>query len=288
VDLVGLRKFTDESVKAGAKFNDLSQDIYRACAVELYYQKYRMSRFTAISIFESPDVFLGTLPARERVECETAKKLWGNFAAANKVLMSYLYVMGQLAGDDIANADAGFKAAKNSIASLPRGSDPIIAPTLNIANTITNILMDAERQKAIKKVLIQNNGDVRSLTAKLSKALITYIVWLEKEKAALTNMYNFALANHQSFNRQIQVKPIPSDALLVLSASANLEIEVQKINAKIRAAKAYQNLLTNIKDGHRELYEEALYGFNKKVAVRIALKYAPAIQANFDDINKAF
>ena len=54
------------------------------------------------------------------------------------------------------------------------------------------------------------------------------------------------------------------------------------------AAEGYQGVLANIKQGHRELNQEAQNKFNAKNVVRIALKYAPAIQSNFDDLAKAF
>ncbi len=282
LDLAGLRKFTDESVKAGAKFKDLAADNYRSCAAELYYLEVRGSEFGSIRIFESPDTFLATLPADRRAACTEVKDASVNFTAANKILMTYLYVMGQLAGDNVASADKQFEDVKTALEGLPGTSPPEMSAALSIANTITNIFLDAQRQKAIKKGLLESDASVGIVTDGLTKYLTAYVTRLESERDSLKGMYDFALRH------QTTASAASASALLVVASSANLGAEVQRINAKIKAAKAYQKALAGVRDGHRELFQLAGRGFNKKAALQIALKYGPAIQENYDEIVKAF
>lgn len=296
IDLAGLRKFTDSSVEAGKKFKELAADKYRSCAAELYFLDTRGRGFNEIRLFESPDSFLtkDTVPAARKQQCEQVKIDSAKFVAANKVLMTYLYVMGQLAGDNVANTDKEFKAAKDALEGLPGGGDPIVGAALSIANTITNIFMDVQRQKAIKKAVLENEKHIGAVTGGLSRYLTTYISQLENERGAAISMYEFALAGHIEFNSARTLKtptqdpPIQYDALNVVAATSQLELEVAKLNGRIKGAKAFQKVLQDITEGHTELYAEAQRGFNKKQAVRIALKYAPSIQTSYDDIVKAF
>ncbi|MGE3466527.1 MAG: hypothetical protein AB7J13_06300 [Pyrinomonadaceae bacterium] len=282
VDLAGLRKFTDESVKAGSKFKDLAADNYRSCASQLYYLEVRGGNFDSIKIFESPDIFLATLPADRRGICTEVKDASVNFIGANKILMTYLYVMGQLAGDSVASTDKQFEEFRTALEGLPGNRPPEISAALSIANTITNILIDAQRQKAIKKALRETDESVEALTEGLARYLTVYVTRLENEREEIKRMFAFA-------HRHQMAAPNPSaNALLVVSSSAKLDADVQRINSKINAAKAYQKALSGIRDGHRELYDLAGRGFNKKVALQIALKYGPAIQENYEEIVKAF
>jgi hypothetical protein len=270
MDLVGLRKFTDETVKAGTKFKALSQDIYRSCAREIYYQRVKTGGFTNIPRFDSPDAFLVTVPDR-RKPCDDFKREFANFKNANKILMTYFYVMGQLAADDVANADDEFKGAKDALSGVAGFNT-----ALNIGNTITNILLDSARRKGIKKAVINTNTDIGALTDSLSNAMDNYIAQLNAEKSRLIEVYDFAVAQHLS------------EPLIIIPNSINLDNEIQNINTKIKAAEAYKEVLAGIKKGHQDLYAEAQRGFNQKQVVKIALQYAPAIQSNFDELAKAF
>ena len=57
-----------------------------------------------------------------------------------------------------------------------------------------------------------------------------------------------------------------------MTGTVQMEAAVQTLNTRIRAAKAYQKVLADVRDGHHELFVEAERGFNKKAAIRIALK----------------
>ena len=306
MDLAGLRKFTEESVKAGTKFNAISQDPYRNCAMRKYYRKTLDDDFRSFIIFNSPDAFLSTLPAAERRVCEERKAKWANFQKANKILVTYFYVMGTLAADEVANTDDEFSLIKAEVATLS-GGDPLFAAALGIANTLTNILVDAKRRKAIKEAIIDSNGNVTAVTSQLSTALDGYATELENEREELILMYDEALGFSKQLNRERCCQNRAdncknangtnnpnvcvfefTDALALLSSRDAIEANVQQINTKITAARAYQKVLLGIRNGHNELFQEAQRGFNTKQAVRIALKYAPSIQSNFDELSAAF
>lgn len=298
IDLAGLRKFTDSSVEAGKKFKELAADRYRSCASELYFLDVRARGFERIRLFESPDEFLKSQPAARKKQCDDGKSDSAKFVAANKVLMTYLYIMGQLAGDNVANTDKEFKDAKSALEGIPGGGDAFVGAALTVANTITNIFMDIQRQKAIKKAVLENEKHIGEVTRGLSRYLDTYITQLENERTAAKLMYEFALAEHIEFNSARAIKPVPMmtpmpdppiqfDALAVVAGTGQLETEIGKLNSRIKAAKAFQKVLQEITEGHTELYAEAQRGFNKKRAVQIALKYAPSIQSSYDEIVKA-
>jgi hypothetical protein len=306
MDLAGLRKFTDSSVEAGKKFKALSQDPYRNCAIRVYYQETKDDKFRTIKVFSSPAEYLKTADPTDRQDCERRKERWANLQEANKILMTYLYVMGTLAADDVANTDSQFTTIKGHVSTLS-GSDPIFSAAFGIANTITNILLDSKRRKGIKNAILDSNGNVTTVTIKLSEALDGYIIELEREREDLILMYAEALAVKNEFNRELccqnradrcknaEGSDNPNvcvfrfnDALALLSSRSLVETEAQSINAKIKAAKAYQKVLMEIRDGHNELFLEAQRGFNDKQAIKIALKYAPAIQDNFDELVAAF
>jgi hypothetical protein len=306
MDLVGLRKFTEETVKAGSKFKAISQDPYRNCAIRKYYQKTKNDKFKTIMVFNSPDEYLKTVSAADRKDCEDRKAKWKNFQEANKILVTYFYVMGTLAADDIANTDDEFGAIKGHVATLS-GSDPFYAAVLGVANTITNILADAKRRKGIKRAILDSNGSVTAVTTGLSNALDEYTTGLEREREELILMYQEALNTSKVFDREKCCQNRAdncrteggannpnvcvfefTDALAMLTSRNTVEAEVQQINTKITAARAYQKVLLGVRNGHNELFQEAQKGFDTKQAVRIALKYAPAIQTNFDELSAAF
>lgn len=306
MNLAGLKKFTDSSVEAGKKFKGLSQDPYRNCAIKVYYQETKDNQFKTIKVFNSPAEYLKTADAADRKTCEDIKANWANFQEANKVLMTYLYVMGTLAADDVANTDSQFDAIKGHVSTLSSG-DPYFQAVLGIANTITNILLDAKRRKGIKNAIIDSNGNITTVTLGLSNALDTYITGLEREKEELILMYTEGLAINKEYNREMCCQNRAdkcknangsnnlsvcvfefNDALAMLSSRSAVETDAQTINTKINAAKAYQKILKEIRDGHNELFQEAQKGFNEKQAIKIALKYAPAIQDNFDELFAAF
>jgi len=290
-NLTALRKFTDESVKAGAKFKELAADSYRTCAIGLYYQGIKSHRYKRIELFDSPSSYLASIGEEELTlldgakECEKQKSNWKNFEAANKVLITYLYVMGQLAADDIATTDDEFTAVRGAISGIPNGDNPILAAALGLSNTIANMLLDGKRRSAIKAAVLKSNEDIGKLSDELTKALEIYIEKLKNEKNALKGVYEFALAEYQS---SLPNNGNSNDPFLVLSKQDSVEADFQKVNSKIKAAQAYQKVLSGIKKGHQELYEEAQKGFDLKNAVRIALKYTPSIQSNYNDLAKAF
>lgn len=305
-DLAGLKNFTDSSVEAGKKFKVLSQDPYRNCAVRIYYQETKDSQFKTIKIFNSPAEYLKTASAADRKDCEDISQNWANFQEANKILMTYFYVMGTLAADDVANTDSQFGAIKGHVSTLS-GGDPYFQAVLGIANTITNTMLDAKRRKGIRRAIIEGNGNITAVTLGLSKALDTQIAGLTREKEELILMYKEGLAINKEYNREMCCQNRAdkcknangsnnssvcafefNDALAMLSSRSAVETNVQTIDTKINAAKAYQNILKEILDGHNELFQEAQKGFNEKQAIKIALKYAPAIQDNFDELVAAF
>lgn len=319
VDLAGLRKFTDSSVEAGSKFKGIMSDSYRSCAMELYYIKAETDNFNNLTPFVSAKEFLDANPSEGGQLCETSKQNAKNFIFANKVLMTYLYVMGQLAGDGLTNTDDEFDKLKTAFGQIPGGGDPLVATSFNLANTITNIIVQSKQQKALKETISQNNGNITSLTNGLSTLLDTYLTRLAAEKNRLKQMYGQANQLHITFNRRNRqsenslnriedlIKTIPGvrpqaqpiqnnaemlnpdyDALQVLNSNAALETEIKNIDAKIGAAEAYKEVLSSIQQGHQDLYVEANKGFKKKEAIRIALKYAPSIQKNYDEIIKVF
>lgn len=306
INLVGLRKFTDSSVEAGKKFKTLSQDTYRNCAMRTYYQETKDNRFKIIKVFISPSEYLKTVDPADKRLCDERKAKWENLQEANKILVTYLYVMGTLAADDVANTDSQFAVIKGHVTTLT-GSDPIYSAALGVANTITNILLDAKRRKGIKKAILVSNGDVTTITTKLSDALDGYITELERENDELRLMYEEALSTSNAYNREMCCQnradncktPSGSDnpnvcvfrfsnALAMLSSRNAVETNAQDINSKITAAKAYQKILIEIRNGHNELFQSAQKGFDDKEAVKIALKYAPAIQDNFAELFAAF
>jgi hypothetical protein len=288
VNLVGLREFIDKSVKAGSKFKGIINDSYRSCAVALYYRRAITTEFEDFKPFDSPKAFLDTVPEMQKRECERTSESAKNFIGANKVLMTYLYVMGQLAGDGLTNTDEEFTALRGAIAEIPGGDNAIVAPAINLANTITNIILESKRQKALKEIISRNNGNVTTLILELSKSLDIYLERLDREKNRLKEMHETANNLHISLYRTTDETKPKFDALQILSGGSSLEDKIQKINEKISAAKAYKEILSSIQKGHQELYVEANRGFNKKNAVRIALKYAPSIQTNYDEIIKIF
>lgn len=288
LDLVGLKEFTDESVKAGAKFKELAVDNHRSCASEVYYETLRNSDFRQIRIFESADTFMASLPGDQQNKCAGLETSAANFVAANKILMTYLYVMGRLAGDDVASADKQFKEMKDALDGLPGTSPPEFTAALSIANTITNILLESQRQKAIKKAILASDADVKTVTEGISDYLKVYIERLERERDdGIKRAYRAALNHHEAFNASFGGSP-RSDALTVMTGTVQIEAAVQTLNTRIRAAKAYQKVLADVRDGHHELFVEAERGFNRKAAIRIALKYGPSIEENFEELKKAF
>ena len=298
MNLAGLRKFTEESVKAGLKFKALSQDPYRSCASELYYQKLKSGSFvrpgatagdaSTIAVFDTPAAFLATVAPEQRRACEELKTNWGHFRSANKVLMTYLYVMGTLAADEVASTDDEFGSVKSSLSGIPGGANPILGAALNLANTLTNAILDGKRRRAIRRAVTSGNGDIAAIADGLSNGLLVYEEQLRREKAMMQEAYAFALAAHKKFNAGAGAGADAYDPFLALSNGRNLEAEVQVINAKIKASEAYREVLSGIKRGHQELYAEAQQGFSQKNVVRIALKYAPAIQSNYDELAKVF
>ncbi len=108
IDLAGLRKFTDASVKAGSKFTELSTDTYRSCGAEAYYTNYRVEEIDEIHVLEGPDSYFDMLSPETRQQCVNLKDDAANFAAANKMLVTYLYVLGQIASVDAASTEAEF------------------------------------------------------------------------------------------------------------------------------------------------------------------------------------
>ncbi len=144
----------------------------------------------------------------------------------------------------------------------------MVGAALSVANTITNIFMDIQRQKAIKKALVENEKHIGDVTRGLSRYLDTYIKRLENERGAARSMYEFALARHVEFNSARVVKlvppippapepPIQFDALAVLTGTNQFETELSKLNGKMNAARAYQKVLQEVTEGHTELFAEA-------------------------------
>lgn len=202
--------------------------------------------------------------------------------------MTYLYVMGTLAADSVASTDDEFAAVKSSLSGIPGGGNAMLGAALSLANTVTNALLDGKRRRAISRAVKESNDEIAPITEGLGNALLAYEEQLRREKAMMRESYDFALAGHIKFSAAGGGAAGAHDPFLALANGRDLEAETQIINAKIKASEAYREVLAGIRKGHQELYNEAQQGFSQKNVVRVALKYAPAIQSNYDELAKAF
>lgn len=286
VDLTALREFTDESVKAGKVFKSIAEDSYRSCAKTRYFEQFRKKAFKDIDIFVSADEYLEGNKEAAAI-CSKDKENATKFVTVNKILMTYLYVLGDLAGDDVGKTGVAFDNAQEELANISGTPNPTISAAASIAKTLATIAQDSKRQNAIRNGIIHTDESIKGLTEGISEYLGIYIDTLKAERNSAEATYKLALKHQEELHKQIDGKP-QSDALLVVLSSAQLNVEVQDINAKITAAKAYQKVLSEIRDGHHELFEVANSGFKKRDAIRIALKYGPAIKESYDSVKKAF
>ncbi len=163
----------------------------------------------------------------------------------------------------------------------------MVGAALAIGNTITNLILDAKRRKAIDKTVRASNRDVGIVADRLAFWLDIYIDMLGREKKSLSTMYAFGLSRHHSLVRGVKGSA-STDPLVGILATRSLTNEVLVLSAKIKAANAYKDALSKIKAGHQELFDQAQKGLDNKTILQIAEKYAPAIQADYEALNKAF
>lgn len=303
VDLSAIRKFTEVSSEAGKHFPGLANDFYRSCMQQRYYQAVAQNQFDAQAIEsftralidpDDPEIRPGP-PTIAITKCQPFRADQENLIKANKVLVSYLQTMGELAADDLTSYDKSLDGLNKSFVSSKFLNQDTANAVIKLAGVVINVVTEGYRRRQLAKVIGEYNRDVRTLAFGLGRAVNLYLVQLNNERDQMRSYYKKSILSYADF-ANFQVRPrtasggqpvVARNPLPIVAVKQQWDAEEAKLQAKLDAANAYKQILYNIADGHQSLYRNR-DRLNAKDVIQAALAYAKTAESLVADFKKAF
>ncbi|MFL6334103.1 MAG: hypothetical protein ACJ754_12390 [Pyrinomonadaceae bacterium] len=295
-DLSAIRKFTESAAEVGKRFPALAKDFNASCRRRITYREVGQSLLDPIRLAAVAHPQKGSPEEQQLAEAckefgpEDEKRL----IEANGILFSYLKVMGELAADDLISFDKDFDALGDSFTGGNIFNAPEVNAVKGLAKFLSKAFAEGYRRKQLKATLEEQNANVQTAAAQLSKIVARdYVEQLELERDQMRSSYKLSIAQYKEYMGRVAAHTAASggaefqDPLPIIMVKGQWDNEENAIDQKIAAAQAYAKALDGVAKGHQKLYDSR-NDLNSKAVLRTVLSYGSAINTSFEDFRKAF
>jgi hypothetical protein len=258
-----VRDFTAVSKDATAQFPPLVHDLTQSCV------RRQLAARPVTEIFNAgPDT---------AAACQEFSDLEPKLLTTLKVLTNYLGALNALASDDIVTYDKDIDSATANLTVTGAFHADEVTAVNGLAKLLSKALASGYQRRELARDL--KSADVH--VAAISNALIRivsedYVRVLHNEEGQVRSRYRDAMDRD----------PTHSPAIAVFIQNS-WRTELAAIDQKRAAAKAMQDILVKIRDGHKKLAADA-GAWNTREVAEFLTPYAGSIQTLTHEFKKTF
>jgi len=262
--LAEIREFAALAKKASESFPPMMADMKDSFLRQRQTQNLQLGRS------------LGDAVKQAASDCDASDlcKNVPDLIGAGRVLENYMKVMGQLAGDNLANYDESVKGFADQLKTSAKIKDQERDAVKSLTTFLFNAVTNGYRRRKLAETLQRHNEDIRVLTAALTLFVGDYEAQLQAEGQAMRSYYEGVIAERRK-----------EEALKILIYDL-YDRDRLVLENKRQAAEEYKKFLQTVQKAHGELARASKL---HAVAVRhLITTFTVAIDNQIQTLRKAF